>query len=341
MRGTRHLMHHRLHEEYGDTVRFSPTHVSFCNELAFKDILNKKPGRGQLKKDPITYDAISGGKVHSILTTPSDDEHSRYRRLLSHGFSEKALKEQEPLLLHYVNLLIFKLHEHAKDGTPQDMVAWFNWTTFDLIGDLTFNESFSCLDSASYHPWIQFIFGNIKASATMATLKFLPFANWMIMWLLGSKIQSMKQQNANFTSEKVAHRMSMQTERTDFLSYVLNDAKDSHAMTLREIEAVSSILVLAGSETTATLLAGATYLLLKYPRTLRKATAEVRDHFKSGEDITSSTVKELPYLNAVLDESLRIFPPVPLGSPRVIPAHGDVINGYTLPAKVSSVSAIY
>ncbi|KAJ2981176.1 hypothetical protein NQ176_g2184 [Zarea fungicola] len=331
-------MQHELHKKYGDTVRFSPFHVSFCNESAFKDILTKKPSRGQLMKDPYAYNSLVRNGVHSILTAPSDTEHSRYRRLLSHGFSEKALKEQEPLLLRYVDLLIYKLQERAKDGTPQDMVAWYNWTTFDLTGSLTFNDSFDCLESASYHPWIQFVFGNIKAAATITALKFMPVANWIITTLFGKMIKKKQSQNAKFTAEKVAHRLKSQTDCTDFFEHIINRKEGSEEMSRAEIEATSSVLVLGGSETSATLLAGATYLLLQHPKVLRRVKAEVRDRFKSEEEINSASIKELPYLLAVLDESLRIFPPVPIGSPRTVPPQGDTINGYYLPAKVSNIS---
>lgn len=320
-------------------MRYSPTHISFCNERAFKEILTRKPGRGQLMKDPGAYNSIAVGKVHSIFTTPSDDDHSRYRQLLSHGFSEAAIKEQEPILLQYVDLLLFKLKEHAKDGTPQDMVAWFNWTTFDLIGDLTFNESLSCLDSASNHSWIQFVFSTIKAGAIMSALQFIPAVSLILLRLFGKTIRDKRRHNAKFTAGKVAHRLaSQQTDRTDFFQFILNPKKGGTKMTIDEVEAMSAVLVLGGSETTATLLAGVTYLLPKHPRVLHQVTAEVRSSFKSEGDINSSSVKRLTYLLAVLNESMRIFPPAPIGSPRLIPEGEDIINGYALPAKVSIFS---
>ena len=69
------------------------------------------------------------------------------RRLLTHAFSSKALKEQEQILHIYADMLIEKLADMMR-GTQHaidDMTRWYNFTTFDLIGDLAFGESFGCL----------------------------------------------------------------------------------------------------------------------------------------------------------------------------------------------------
>jgi averantin hydroxylase len=62
--------------------------------------------------------------VYAILSADRAD-HSRFRRLLSHSFSEKAMREQQPVITSYVNLLINRLREHSSQGS-QDMVSWFN-----------------------------------------------------------------------------------------------------------------------------------------------------------------------------------------------------------------------
>lgn len=106
-------------------------------------------------------------------------------------------------------------------------------------------------------------------------------------------------------------------------------------MTLEQIRANASLLIIAGSETTATALSGATYLLCSNPDTLAKLTEEVRSAFSSEDEITLLSVQKLKYMLAVLDESLRMFPPVPTASPRTIHEGGDVVCGTFLPEKVS------
>ena len=82
----------------------------------------------------------NGGAV-SILTAPKAD-HARIRRSIAHAFSDKALREQEHYLQDYVNILITQLRRNASTG-PLDMVEWYNFTTFDAIGGMSYRKSFS------------------------------------------------------------------------------------------------------------------------------------------------------------------------------------------------------
>lgn len=113
---------------------------------------------------------------------------------------------------------------------------------------------------------------------------------------------------------------------------------DQKGMTREEIKATCRILIIAGSETTATLLSGATFLLLKNPSAMKKAVDEVRNTFVHASDITfASVTAQLPYLNACLEESLRLYPPVPSVLPRRTGPEGDIINGRFIPPEVSKV----
>ena len=102
----------------------------------------------------------------------------------------------------------------------------------------------------------------------------------------------------------------------------------------------AAVLVAAGSETTASLLSGAVFHLLKNEIALRKLTDEVRSSFANEDEITFAAVARLPYLQAVIDESLRIYPPVPGALPRRTPPEGDVIDGYAVPGNVGRINTI-
>lgn len=60
---------------------------------------------------------------------------------------------------------------------------------------------------------------------------------------------------------------------------------------------------------------------------LQKLTSEIRDAHGSFEDINLESIQRLPYLHAVLQEGLRMYPPVPSILPRRVPAGGAVIDG--------------
>lgn len=87
-------------------------------------------------------------------------------------------------------------------------------------------------------------------------------------------------------------------------------------------------ITIAGSEGTATALAGATFLLLRHPREYRRAVDEVRKAFISDPDITSSKVSaSVPFIEAVLQETMRLYPPVSITMPRRVPGGGATIDG--------------
>jgi cytochrome P450 len=332
LRGNWPFYLNELHERYGDVVRVRPGVLSFSGSQAAKDILTNQPGRGQLMKDPEVYMKSVNGE-HSILSVPSDADHSRYRRLLSHGFSERAIREQEVVVKSYVDLLIQGLHQRAKEG-PQDMVAWFNWITFDVIGDLTFDRSFDCLRNQAYHEWIQFVFGGVKAVIISGELSRYPLIKGVLLWLSGEKVLAARKKGLQFTKERVDHRVASSTDRLDFLGYIFRHKGKETEMSRREIEATSGILVLGGSDTTASLLSGTVYYLLQNPQIKQKLVAEIRDGFTKEDEIDIATVNKLPYLLATLEEGMRIYPPVTLGSPRVVGEEGTVIGGYHIPPHV-------
>lgn len=99
--------------------------------------------------------------THSILTTDNEN-HKRIRRTIAHTFSEKALRGQEHIIKHYTDLFITRMAEKATTGEAINIIAWYNYTTFDLIGDLAFGKPFSCLDSSAYDPWIAMIFNSLR-----------------------------------------------------------------------------------------------------------------------------------------------------------------------------------
>lgn len=84
----------------------------------------------------------------------------------------------------------------------------------------------------------------------------------------------------------------------------------------------------------ATLLSGITYYLLTNPDKMKHLSTEIRSTFNSADEISFDKLAELKYTNACLKEALRVYPPVPIGSPRVIPKGGQIIAGRWIPADV-------
>lgn len=90
-----------------------------------------------------------------------------------------------------------------------------------------------------------------------------------------------------------------------------NEAIGPDGLGFDEMVSVSEILILAGSETVATALSGMLYYLLKKPSCLIRLTQEIRSSFQNENEINIGSAAPLRYLNAVLEELMRFYPPVP------------------------------
>ncbi|GKT44698.1 trichothecene C-15 hydroxylase [Colletotrichum spaethianum] len=304
----------RLHERYGSVVRIGPKHLSFTNANAWKDIYSFQSGK-ELEGNEIPKARLFSKIIDDLpasITNADREEHQRFRRALSHGFSDSSLRAQEGIVVKYVDKLISGLHENsAQQNSELNIEAWYNWTTFDITGDLIFGQSFNCLEHSDYHPYIAFALQTIRYSACMTALKYIGL-NYVVRCLfkIGGLANMMKLREG---TDKMMHtRLNM-------------------GLSFGQLTANALILVFAGSETTATTLAGATYLLGSNPKVLQKLTEEVRSTFSNSSEITIGSVSKLTYLLAVLNEALRLYPPITSGLIREIPEDGCQIASEHVP----------
>ena len=134
-----------LHDKFGPIVRTHPNQLSFCSATSWKEIYGHAPGRKPFLKGSF-YEPMPG-QLRTLVSVSDTAQHSMMRKTLSHGFSASALAGQEDLVHKYVNLLISQLRK--RNGSEVDAVKWYNYTTFDVIGELSFGESFGCLEAGT------------------------------------------------------------------------------------------------------------------------------------------------------------------------------------------------
>ncbi|KAI9643758.1 hypothetical protein NHQ30_007107 [Ciborinia camelliae] len=329
----------KIHRKYGPVVRIAPNEISFAEGQAWTDIFTVRPGHLPFPKDPIWW-ARQPGHPQSLISAGPDD-HTRMRKLLHHGFTPRAVKMQEPILHKYVSLLVERMSERAKE-TPEggvlDIVPWFNYTTFDIFGDLGFGESFDCLQNSRYHPWIALLFNSVKAAGFVIAARFYPWVEKLLMKLIPKSLKKMQNDHFRQIKDKVNRRLNWELERPDLMSHVIKHNgtdKESEGMTLDEIHVTFMILTTAGSETTATVLSGTMNYLMSHTSILAKLVKEIRETFASETQITLEALEQLEYLNAVIQEGIRLCPPVPVMLPRIVPEGGDTVCGMWMPAGTS------
>lgn len=127
--------------KYGDPVRIGTNELIFGNMKSWQDIYGQCSN--PCTKEPTFYDMFTATGATSILNEINRSRHSRLRRLVSHGFSQKALLEEEGLMHKkvetYINTVIAPA---AKRGETVDIFHKTMEHYLDIVSYLSFGKSF-------------------------------------------------------------------------------------------------------------------------------------------------------------------------------------------------------
>lgn len=258
---------------------------------------------------------------------------AHFRKTFSPFFSDKSIRQNESIIQANISLLVEKLRHHIK-GTEgvADMVKWYNWTTFDIIGDLVYGETFDCLKNSEYHPWLAVVLQNIRLSSYVALMERYPSFKALVMAMLPRHLLEKRNMHLDVIRDKCRRRHGKPADHS--IVSAIDPAAAS--LTTGELEANLALMTMAGSETSATTMSAATYYLSQSPDAASKAAEEVRSAFADEDDISWATVQKLPYLTAVMKETLRLYPPTPVGLPRRVISNGEMVSGHFIPKDVSN-----
>jgi cytochrome P450 len=332
--------HHKLlnlHDEYGPVVRIAPDELSFIDAEAWKDIYGNPK---------ITKNRVWAGQEeeHHPISIVSTDEptHLRNRRALAGAFTEHAIAEHAIILEDLVAVMVAKFREAIAAGQGQavvDMSDWLNFLTFDISGELSFGESFDCTKDGHAHPWVAIACGFGKGIALMASINFFRPLNKILKFAMPRRIMKKMEYHKQMSHEKFEQRLAMEHKRKaqDYVGSILayNEEKGEVKIPKEEIEANMTLLIFAGSETTSTAMTAILNQLLQSTTAATRLQNEIRSAFGSEDDITVASVAHLKYLDAVIQEGIRMGPPAAIGLPRVTPPMGAVISKEHVPGYVS------
>ncbi|KAF4633704.1 hypothetical protein G7Y89_g4414 [Cudoniella acicularis] len=97
-----------------------------------------------------------------MVTTVNNEDHARIRKVLVPVFTDNSLLKHEFLVHSYVDLTIRQFKKIIDENTNNskheqiraviDVVKWYNFCLFNIIGDLGLGEAFGSLEKSEYHP---------------------------------------------------------------------------------------------------------------------------------------------------------------------------------------------
>ncbi|KAF1998223.1 cytochrome P450 [Amniculicola lignicola CBS 123094] len=318
-----------LHRRYGDVVRIAPNQLSFITPSAWKDIYGQTATKrfqkfGYFKVRP---DA-------QPLLTANGEEHTRQRSAFAPGFSDRAIHAQENPLAAQIDRFIETLKQIMAEDDTVDIGMWFRFLAFDIIGEFALSTDFSCVSNHAYHPWVALLVEWFRAvSFVNIANSFGALAPLIMLFAPRKQLQGVKE-HLRMSAETMHTRLSKSNDenQSDLWSHVLRN-QCHRSLSDAEMEVNAALLIVAATEPLSDVLCGAIYLLSKHPLALSKLVNELQDDLHEGEEFTISGVARLPFLHAVINETMRLYPPIPGGLRRQTPDGGASISGYFIPEK--------
>lgn len=323
----------RLHEEYGPIVRVAPDQLSFTDERAWNDVCGSTPAaKYGMEKDERLNELVGGETLNPDPNiSKADQKHTQMRRAFAPGLTKAALRQQEYLIQGHVNELIDEVKTRGLCGQkPINVVDMYNFLAYNIFSNLFLGESLDLLKDDKYVPWVHSMLGFARATIAMGALQHYFVMRYILAFIIKRFGKKPRDAFMNVCFERFDRRVQRKTDHPDLFYFATKEKKASQ-LPLKDMREFSPFLMIAGGETTPTLLSGLTNFLLTHPEKMARLTKEVRGAFQSDEDITMANLFKLEYLNACIEEALRVYPPIAAGVERVVPRGGAPVAGHHIP----------
>ncbi|KAL2832949.1 cytochrome P450 monooxygenase [Aspergillus cavernicola] len=316
----------RLHKVHGDYVRLGPTELSIINPEAVVALYGPQ---SQLAKGPWYH--VIHPRV-SLQTERDKKEHARRRKVWDQGFSSKAIRTYEPRITKYTTQLTSAISQTL--DTEINVSKYFNYYSFDVMGDMAFGKSFDMLLNGEDTYFLT------SLHADMTSIGLFGHLTWLFPFFKG--IPGLNWQYKRFwefLDGLVGGRVMNEPAVPDVFSWLLRDYNDrpKTAQAQLNLHGDSYLIVVAGSDTTAATLS-IIFLYLAANPPLAKQLQSLLD---SLPDLSHKNLIEVDLLDGIINEALRLHPAVPSGTQRVTPPEGVTVGGVHIPGGVIVQCPVY
>ncbi|RFU26374.1 hypothetical protein B7463_g9976, partial [Scytalidium lignicola] len=303
------------------------------------------PGKNVVKSQ------IYKSMVHrapNTLTTIDKKEHSRKRRVLSHGFSDAALRNHEEAIIAQIQN--FKLYAFQETDPSQgewssatNLAHWCDYLTFDIMANIVFGETYEMLKKAKYRYAIDAI---EKSNVRISVLTQAPeLSTWRLDRYLFTEAIKGRNMFIKFVNIVLRDRLKPTSAGRKDIFSLLIDAKDPETgkgFGMAELGAESTTLIVAGSDTSSTALAALFFYLCTNPKVHTSVCKEVRQTFTGEDEIRmGAKLNSCLYLRACIDEAMRMSPPVGSALWREVSAPGVTVDNLSIAAGCDVGTGIY
>lgn len=304
--GKTHVYIDRLHRLYGDVVRIGPNELSVRHKDACTTVLGAKG----LPRGPY-YDTREHDNGVSLDGIRDPALHAVRRRPWARAMNSASTQYFEELIQHTVSDLTGGLKERA--GESIDLTEWMSFFGLDFMGRMAFSYDYNMLKEGRDTQGLRRMIDQ-----SLVDLRWISHIPWSIPYLKMIPGASKNWDDMKAAGDKVArHRVSLGSSRPDLFHHLRDE--EGHEAVRPQLEVVSvdgALAIIAGADTAATTLAHFWMFMLRHPACFERLRKEVDATFARDDGPDFVKQARMPYLNACLNETLRLFPPVLAGLQR-------------------------
>ncbi|KAM0802103.1 cytochrome P450 [Usnea florida] len=302
-----------LHDKYGPIVRIYPNQLHINDIDAYNQVY--KVGT-KFRKDASRYTNKNMGiNLVAILETKPAIAH---KSMFTPFFSPEAIRRAEPLVQDFVNIFLDKIHKAALSSSVVNLSHGFRCLTADIIMNYSFQKPLGALEAPDFE--FPLLVNAIDSFAQTVQWR-LYFPNAIA--LCRNRILDLKKRSSSSHSD--IHTV---------FDIMLNpdNSKGQWTPDLETMTSDAFMLLIAGTDTTANTLVVAVYNLLRSPHLVQRLVSELRGAMSNPSSQSSwASLEQLPFLRAVVKESLRLSHGAPGPLPRVVPSTGAILAGQRIP----------
>ncbi|KAL3465634.1 cytochrome P450 [Aspergillus heterothallicus] len=337
----------RMHEKYGPIVRINPRQVHINDPDFYEGIY----AGSKAKRDKDTSYPPRLSASLSVISTIGHDHHRLRRSVINQFFSKKSVVELEPIIQEKTDKLAEKLTQSATNGEVLKFEYALSALTADVITHYCYGTSYRYLDDQFPENDLREAFGNLFVLNHL--LYFFPILCTLLnnipprlMQLVDPKSAVMAALRSRITQqsrETLQKKGEVTRGNRETIFDALLDPNLPHSeKTLARLSEEGLIILGAGSETTANTMSLALYHLTTNPEILEKLRGELKTVMPAPDTpVKWSDLEQLPYLTAVVNESLRMAIEGSWRLPRVSPDAPVVYGEHVIPTGTPMITASY
>ncbi|KAL7624947.1 hypothetical protein AAE478_004161 [Parahypoxylon ruwenzoriense] len=323
-----------VHEKYGPVVRIGPSHISFSSPEAFQIIHASRQAFAKSDFYGVGAPAYRGEPLENLFSLKDVQRHATLRRNIGGLYTKTSVKGFEPQVDSCIDLFMRQLADRTRDGPAKlDMSLWLHLFAYDCLSEINVSKKLGFLDRGKD------VGGTIESADKIFYMVGLftqaPILQWILNFLRSLVPAEEAEPVLKFTINEVEARTKSSQKQVDMLGRLLDlHLEQPDKLSIRELTAAIFINLTAGHDVLAITIRAIWYYLARNDSAMAKLRAEIESasrEYSLDSMVPFSMISNLPYLNAVIQETLRVHPNTGTIIERKAPQGGVTIDDYYIP----------